>query len=152
MMEHIADEQLSLYATDDLAPEEQLFAAAHVETCAECRNTVAEFRETQCFLKESLSDPEAADLLEMRQRVAQKLWLPRSGVGRWAWGLAVAAAMLALALVPFRFDNRPTMAPFTLPALPPPQILPLEAPPVQAAALPRQHTHHRDAGIRSVAL
>lgn len=153
MMEHIADERLSLYAMEDLTPEEQLFAAAHVETCAECRNRVVEFQETQHFLRQSLADPEAADLLAVWEGVSEGLRRPHNAARRWVWGLAGAAAMLALLIATLRFESHPAMAPkpaLTVARLAPPKEAPSR--PVEVPVLRTRHARHRDAGIRSVAL
>lgn len=153
MTEHIADERLSLYATEDLVPEEQRSVAAHVEACAKCRTTVAEFRETQRFLNDSLADPGAADLLAVREGVSERLRQPRNAARRWAWGLAAAAAMLAFLIAALRFESHPAMPP--RPSLAVARL----APPKEALSRPAEvpvshtrHARHRDAGIRSVAL
>ena len=153
MKEHIAEEQLALYAAGDLAAEEQRAVAAHVEDCADCRNTATEFRQTRTFLSESLSDPDAADLFVVRESVLRGLAHQRNGGRRWAWMLAGAAAILALAVVSLRFEGQPAIAPLKPPAVLPGKILPLETPHVQTAILRNRHTRARDAaGIRSVAL
>jgi cell division septation protein DedD len=154
MMEHIADEQLSLYAAGDLAAAERQLVAVHVEACSDCRNTVAEFREMHRFVSESLSDPETEDLLQVREGVAEKLQRRQSGLRRWPWGLAAVAAMLAFLIATLRFESHPAMAPEPVPTiahLTPPEQAPLR-PAEPAPVHTVRHVRHRDAGIRSVAL
>lgn len=153
MKEHACEEQLALFATGDLATDEQGTVAAHVGACAECRNTAAGFREMQGFISSGLIDPAAAELVEVRERVVAKLRQHQNMGWRWAWGLAGAAAILALAVVPLRFEHRqplmPTPAPTVARSVPPRETLPAAA---ETAVPHARPVRHREAGIRSVAL
>ena len=149
MMEHIREEQLALYATGDLAPNETSAVATHVRSCETCQGTVSVFRERQGFITSALIDPAADELLEVRERVAVKLGQSRS----WAVWAAVAAAAVAALII--GVENKPATVP--KPVLPvvqlkPPKVPRLDIPQLRTAVLHKPRVRQRHAGIRSVDL
>lgn len=150
MMEHIREEQLALYATGDLAPNDATAVASHAQDCEACQATLARFRETQALVTSALLDPAADELFEVRAGIRMRLQKRRNWAG---WTAAAAAAVVALIL--FGFENRPITVPE--PALPvaqlaPPEVPHLEIPQLRTAVLQKPRVRHREAGIRSVDL
>jgi anti-sigma factor RsiW len=111
---HESGIDLSAYVDDELGHAERLRVAAHLETCARCREEVERFRRLTVLLR-AADEEESADLGEIslwpaiERQIGNGAGAPRSIVERWrrwapAWARPVwvplaAAVVLALVLV-----------------------------------------------------
>lgn len=158
MTAHTSEEQLSLYAAGDLDAAAADTVLQHVSACKSCRAQLDEFRDTLRVLASSFTESSAEDLSAFRAGLMKRLQQPSRKSTGWMWGLAAAAAMLALVLLLPRNERRPAVHGPEASVLS--AVAPLPQPVVQLA-VPRlepavsRHTRRRqqsDAGIRSVAM
>lgn len=113
MTQHVPEERLALYVTDDLDAGEIARVRKHLETCADCREAAAALEEICLMLGGIAGEPEPEDLTGVRSRVLSRLNHGRRKV--WGWAAAAAAVV---ALIGFsEYCNEPE------PSLPaPPQV------------------------------
>jgi len=156
MSEHVGEERLALYLRGDLPEARSRTVMRHVETCPECRNTLADLSRSLELLAGSFEDPEPDDLAAMRSAVMEKIRTRPRGLGRWTWGLATAAGLTILVLLVRHGERQelPPVAQIPLPAAPaaPAAILrvpPVQAPKIYVARAPRKR---REPGVRAARL
>jgi len=156
---HVRAEHLALYAFGDLPAADAGAVADHVNSCSECQNELAEFRDTQAFITASLRDPALEDLTIVRERLRSDLYGRRDRETGWAWWLAGAAAVVGLLVVVFAFNDRTTVPQRARPAIAhatstgtAPIKRRAETAHVFNSAMVRKVRRDRDRGIRAVTL
>jgi anti-sigma factor RsiW len=106
-MTHISEAVLSLYAGGELEAAEFVQVAEHLESCAECRSKVDEFRGAVTWLQSVAVEPDAGQVYALGETVREKTQKRR---GMWLWWAAAATAMVVFVFVGIlRF--RPQSAP-----------------------------------------
>ena len=158
-MSHISDEQLALYVGGDLKEEDFRNVEKHLQRCAECRVSYAEFQDSAAALRVGFGEPAAEDLRGVRQVVVQRL-RKRKGVARqWALVAATAAAAIVAVVLLFHGKQPPrvttnslaiTTAYLRIP------YQPLVEPSIPNLAVSLEHAritrHHPAPGLRNVTL
>jgi anti-sigma factor RsiW len=156
-MNHLSEERLALHAGSDLAWDQTGAVEEHLRNCAECRASLAQFRNDRAVLLDSLREPAADELLDVRRRVLQRLEGQRPPRRDWIWGTAaVAAIVVAMMLFPSHSSRRKITAdPATASYLRVPyhQVVQPSLPNIPADVDSRRASRHRlEPGLRSVAL
>lgn len=101
----VHEEDLALYATGDLAPKRYRLISAHVQSCAACRATLAEFSNTAQFVTAAFSARVDDNL---RFTAAPALHAQNRRLYAWAKVAAVAAGILLPALLWFDLGQQRT--------------------------------------------
>ena len=97
------EERIALHAQGDLPPQECAAAERHLAECAECREFLADLRQSLAALRAAHAEPlEASAYAAVRARVLERI---DHGRGRawwlgWIGALAAAAAVLVTLLLP----------------------------------------------------
>jgi anti-sigma factor RsiW len=124
------EHRVALYVECDLPQCEERLVAAHLESCAGCREFAAEMRDSQTALKQLRMDlVEESTLQEVRAEVLNRLSIPRKTA---AWPRYAIAAMLVAGLWAGWLWRARTAAPLEVQ----PRAL-VMAPPVVEAPAPR---------------
>lgn len=107
MKHHMNEARLALYLRADLSGSDQRDVARHVETCAECQNTLADLSRGYELLTGSLGEPTPAELRALRTAVAARIQARGRGPlwRRWAFAASAAVATIILLSNP-RQENR----------------------------------------------
>jgi RNA polymerase sigma factor (sigma-70 family) len=107
MKHHMNEVRLALYLRADLSGSDQRDVARHVETCAECQNTLADLSRSYELLTGSLGEPTPAELRALRTAVAARIQARGRGPlwRRWAFAASAAVATIILLSNP-RQENR----------------------------------------------
>lgn len=108
-MKHICEEQLALYAWEDLSSQESSAVTAHLQNCGQCRKALSEFQEARSFVTGSLQNPEANELAEVRTCLTAELQPQQIKARPWAWWSSGVAAALAIVTLPHIFEHRPVV-------------------------------------------
>lgn len=152
MSPHPSEEQLALYAGDDLDARSAAQVREHVGNCEMCRGSLAAFAGLQSILVELLPEPADRELQLLREQVALRIARDHRAnrhVLRWA-SLAAAAVAIAFVLVIDR--KRPVPAPL-------PEPITLRSAPLPAFQMPaiaytpparRPRIKPAEAGLRAV--
>jgi hypothetical protein len=111
MNRHISEEMLALYLSGDLPHDQNTAIGEHLSSCGECRTSLSEFNQAQSLLAEAFREPVWDDLMELRQRIADRVRARRS-TQQWIWWLSGAAAMV---LFLFLGVHRPSEVAYRVP-------------------------------------
>jgi hypothetical protein len=153
MSGHLSQEQLALYAGEDLALQER--DAEHLNACLLCQTALAELRSTrEILLTASLPEPTELDLLSVRRGLTRRVQQLESRRPRkWMQAAAILAATLVVAVAVSRRDKPPVVKPVA------PQIqtarvaaTPSTPPPPPVSRVVRVRRVHPRPGIRAVSL
>ena len=152
----VSEEELALYAGNDLSLQESAVVAAHLTTCTFCRDMLEDLQYSRQLMAGSLIAPDSEDLGSVRNTVMRRLHSERKQ-SRFLRTAAIAAGV-ALITAPILLrneaDHRPQATGMNLqswPLLPMPAFQSLD---VMAAGpvYHRRHEQKSDAGLRALAL
>jgi hypothetical protein len=137
--EHLADQLLSAFIDDQLAPDEAEQAKAHLETCAVCRARLDELRALVVLLRDLPSLEPPRDFSIGLRLVVDPPNVVR--LRRWYGGVRVGAATLAAAFVfllagALYVDRQPVSSNVELSSRPQLAAAPAASPALRAAAAP----------------
>jgi hypothetical protein len=96
MSRHPEEQSLALYAGEDLHGPERRAIEQHLLACAQCRESVVEFRDVRSYVLASLAGPCGKDLKAVRQGVMERL--PIRQPRRFFW-IAAATSFTCLLLI-----------------------------------------------------
>jgi hypothetical protein len=151
----VSEEQLALYTSSDLNPEEGAGVSEHLVKCAPCRQTLADLQLSLQLFAEISVAPNSEDLRSLRNDVMQRLRKNRSQ-SRSVRAAAIAAS-LGLLIAPLLLRDKAhdqrantvahlqSLAPPPIPSFNPPDLVPVR--PVYY----RVRKHNSVAGLRAVA-
>jgi len=123
------EERIALHASGDLSPDEAVPVERHLSACADCRGFIEELREDLRLLRLAHAQPIAeAHFTAVRARVLERLNVTRRPWwrGRWVYGLAALAAVLAIVMATRSKQIPAGVAPDQA------SVAPVQAAPVQA--------------------
>ena len=121
---HLSEEDLVLLASGELAPGPAAEAAAHLETCGDCRDSLREIRsalegyaEARSVALDARIPPGGASRAEMQRRLREARPLPAPGAMRLAfrpgklhWTLGLAVFLIVVAMATVRSLHQPETA------------------------------------------
>ncbi len=153
----VSEEQLALYASSDLNPQESAAVSEHLVHCAPCRQTLADLQVSLQLFAEIPVAPDCEDLRSLRSGVMQRLRKNRRQ-SRFVQAAAIAASAGLVIIAPLLLRdkardrrtpviaNLQSLAPSPIPSLDSRDLVPVR--PVHH----RLRKRHSMAGLRAVAL
>ncbi len=156
MSGHPDPHTLALWAGGDLDSIAKFKLAPHVNSCAQCRQTIQELERAKAMLQGAFAEPFETDLQWVRCGVAERLKAQR-GTKRWSWfpGTAFAALAVFVSIAVMRRDLPEPLKqkePVLLPIPHVPMQLALTIPDLKRVGRPRPTHNPREAGLRTVNL
>ena len=155
MNAHVREEILALYARGDLPENELRRIAQHVDKCQDCEQVLADLSLSCELFTNSLKDPTAAELADLRRAVMGKIQAGAADSRSWVWMFAAAATvLLCLAALIWRGERQELPPVARLPQPGPPVVAlppeaPMATPRTQVARAPRKRI---EPGMRAATL